>query len=234
MEWELYPLDDGDEVVAVGFVLEPPDEAERSARPSRVQVYVDPAGKDEPAMSRAEEAIVDALERGVGAVHVGRLNRPSGRDLFFYAGDEAAATAAAAQLERQGLASSFEVTSDPEWSAYFEFLRPDDKQWQWILDRRVISELSERGDGLDTARSIRYSAEFETEAAARDFLNRCSDAGYTKDLLEQSEEDDVWIAECERTDAPDLDLIHERSWEVSELAAAAGGEYTGWESPVVS
>ena len=173
-----------------------------------------------------EDALVAAL-RQIGAIFVGRNTSSGQRDFYFYLSDPkafefAADSALHAYPEYRWITGT---RPDPEWRAYFDFLRPSERDRQRILNRRVREALQEKGDCLTATRDIDHVVYLPEEAARHAFVSRASDRGYAV-VSEGPTEDGEEYANIVRQDRPSE--IDEIVLQLVEICAELGGRYDGW------
>lgn len=186
-----------------------------------------------PALNDLEDALVNALNEA-GAILCGRTTGRGVRTLAFYAAAAAPFEAAARSATREfpAYACEIETKSDPEWDYYFDFLFPSPPEWERMKNEKVLRALTENGDALDTPREIDHWAFFETLPAAIAFAADVAAGGFKLRVPPGPLEDEGPVqVQFWRVDAPDdIDAI---TAALGEKARALGGDYDGWECPVV-
>jgi hypothetical protein len=63
------------------------------------------------------------------------------------------------------------IMVDSAWSAYLEFLYPNEETREWMRNVKVADGLQKAGDKLTEARRVDHRAYFATAADREDFLN---------------------------------------------------------------
>lgn len=124
---------------------------------------------------------------------------------------------------------------DPEWGFLLEYLAPDRERWQWIMDFRVVRQLSEAGDDCDKARTVDHAAHFVTEEALNTFVAAAKEQGFEESQRKKHEEPDLerpWMVEVGRSNTVAIEEIHDAVMDLIEIVEANGGEYDGWGCPV--
>jgi hypothetical protein len=184
---------------------------------------------ESPALNAVEDALVDRLSEG-GARYVGRWTCNGFREFVFYAPGEAALEA-----RLQAVAEAFpeyrpttDVSEDEGWDMFRDLLLPGRWELQWILDRRVVTNLREAGDDNELPRPVDHYAYFG-DAGARDaFLRDVRALGFSAEATLGR-----IGAHLVRTDPVELEHIHEVVCGLIDLVDRHGGEYDGWGAPVV-
>lgn len=181
-----------------------------------------------PALGQAEDALVPALEAKLDAIYVGRFVSDGhvtfvfyvpalfdGRDLSEFLPD-------LAPYEPMWL-----TDDDPEWRFYDEFLHPDDRSMQIILNRRLLDAFREGGDDLAQERVIDHVVFLPDEKALRAASRAFAKAGF--DLDEPVKTDDgSWQLEMHRKDRLSDGRPDEFTVEILDVLEEYGGTYDGW------
>lgn len=243
-DWEFYPCRVDDRPASISFDDGLFPDTPQAGRPWLLTVRLPlrsprpdglPDGTEEAALGPWEERLLIALAASCDAVHVGRLQTDGARELFFYApaadGFEAAVDALAPAPA--GYASSLQADHDPGWRQYREFLYPGRAYRRWIEDRRIVDVLVDEGDPLDRPRPVDHWAYFPT-AAQRDAFAAAAEAQGFAWRPTQVDAEAAPGAHLTRDDPVHLAHIHGVSSTLVRLAEAHGGEYDGWETPIVS
>lgn len=183
-------------------------------------------------LSALEDDITARIITNGDAVYVGRVTSDGFRDFFFYAGDGRQFTRAAEAAAAHHPTYRCEVggRSDPDWRVYFDFLSPSEDDRQCIANRGVREALEDHGDLLSLPRQIDHWAYFAARDGAAAFTVRIERDGFRHELPEATDEDD-FVVRFSRDDRPDE--LDEVTIMLARLAREQGGEYDGWECPVV-
>lgn len=185
---------------------------------------------------KLEDAIVEAAT-AAGFTYVGRLRNNGDWQLTFYAApdkEEELEQLVVDQLSESERGYRIGSQEDDAWKYYEEFLFPDAERWQWIMNRRVVQQLSEAGDTADVPRDVDHFIHFG-DAAKRDaFLAAAQKIGFRGEGGEEENSELPYSAHLVREDPVELDHIHDVVMELVELADEHGGEYDGWGAPVAT
>lgn len=185
------------------------------------------------------KAIEDHLVSGLadGAIFVGRDTTNGFRDFVFYTSASSSWTADVARLMARFPAYSYECDGrdDASWGVYFDFLRPSERQMQQIRNRRTCEALERAGDGLDSERSIRHWAFFESRSDRDRFVARVRERmDAIAWEIDPDPVDSRIGALIEIRGVPSYRSIDDLVLPIFELARECGGIYDGWESEVAS
>src|ERR1700759_418951 len=96
---------------------------------------------------------------------------------------------------------------------------------------RVIEVLSEHGDALTTVREIDHFSYFPDVAARARYVDKCLGAGFKLRALSEPYRPGAGFgAIVFHDDVPDENVLLKVHALLTELAAAEGGNYDGWET----
>jgi len=240
--WEVYRtrLDEEGHLAAV--LVDVSIRGADSKRPHLVRVVVHlqepdydtgmPHKEESKALYALEDELTPALERA-GARLVGRLTTQGVRDFVYYAPGSISEDRVRDVLS-QWPRYHFDLTQedDAEWAFYHEILVPSPREWQSIMNGKVIHNLSERGDTLDTPREVDHHLLFPTEAALKSFLGDLE--GFTCVSSEAQEDQAGFSLHLVRTHAVDFSTVDAIVSELTERAEAVSGTYDGWGCAAVA
>lgn len=191
------------------------------------------AGKEAETLNALEDRVTAAAV-GLGLFYVGRIRNNGDWQLCFYGEPDQEAALEDVVLDELNDADRGYRTgsqADPEWRYYHEFLLPDAERRRWIMNRRVVEQLSASGDALDKARRVDHWAYF-SKAADRDaFLAAVGKLGFAPDEGHVDDGGDI-SARIHRVDSVELEHIHDTIMKLEELASTHHGDYDGWETSV--
>jgi hypothetical protein len=134
-----------------------------------------------------------------------------------------------------GLVPELMVEEDPEWGFYEEVLFPDESQQRFIADESVVDQLQDHGDNGEIPREIEHLAVLP-DAASRDrFVEWCGANGFevTDAAKERDPEMEGFAVEFTHTGPAITEEVWEKTMLATEGAEQCGGEYDGWQSPVM-
>ncbi len=244
-QWDSYPCTIHEQPASIAVNL---SFAERAAQPQhpalalfRVQIKAPdergmPEGDDEVAALHALEDQLEDLVAAAGGVQVGRITSSGWRDLACYTQlDESACLRLLDEVATaHGYSMQLQHRPDPERSLYWQVLYPSPSEWQVMMNRRVIRQLSDRGDLLREPRTIDHTARFDTEADAQAFAQSLT-APYTQVTSGGASDQHAaaHIVSFQHHGVPDAPSMNAHGLDLVNLAHSHGGRYDGWGCPVV-
>ena len=179
-----------------------------------------------------EEPLVERATAGE-LIYIGRIRAAGLWELVFYGPPERTAALQAMRELITDRRTYLDVRPDAEWGFYTEFLLPDAERRQWMEDRRITDVLRDEGDALATPRRVDHWLYFATAEGRDRFIGAAKELGFAIDGTEEREEEPRFVAQLYRDDSVELDHIHDVVMQLWELAVSHGGDYDGWETPVV-
>lgn len=189
---------------------------------------------DEGVAANAIEEAVLARADALGLVYAGRLRHAGTWEVTLYgAADRLEAVRRIATAASAGRHVDVRRHPDADWRYYRELLLPDAERRQWMDDRRLVQILREHGDDARTPRRVDHHASFASAAARDAFVEAAAHAGFA--LARTSDAaggDRPFGAEVQRTDAVELDHIHDVVMTLVDAAAAHGGHYERWTTSI--
>lgn len=242
-EWDFYFCHVDDKPASIYVDLGLYGDAPLSGLPHRAYLSVilrqpRPDGlssQDEFDALKALEDTIDARLVSPDTVYVGRNTSDGRRDFWFYLADAVSWERKTAEFMSAFKDYAYETgtESDPEWSAYLDFLYPNEQGWDFITNRRVCERLEEDGDPLTQARDIEHWAYFPDPVAREAFIARAKAMRFeVRELLEPDADEErtehgVCLSRC---DVPSYRDIHDITVPLLRAANEAGGRYDGWET----
>lgn len=240
-KWDFYFCHVDDKPASIYVDVGLHDEAPIAALPDRAYLSVvmrqpRPDGlsshEEFDALKALEDAIVARLA-STNCVYVGRNTSDGRRDFWFFLADAASWERQAADAMADFPAYAYEAGAepDPEWSAYLDFLYPNEQGWDFITNRHVCDRLEEAGDPLTEPRDIEHWAYFPDAASREAFIARARELRFeVRELLDPDEERTDYGVRLARRDVPSFGEIHDITVPLLRAANEAGGRYDGWET----
>jgi uncharacterized protein (TIGR01619 family) len=183
-----------------------------------------------------EDALEDAAQSARDSiVYVGRNSSNGCREFYFYASNGHVGEACLSSAMVPFAEYEFETgsRSDPEWSAYFGFLFPSRRNYQTILNRRVVDQLEEHGDKHEIEREVCHWINFTSIDGRANFLAATLDLGYERaNQFENGEGEHPFGVTVKKAHSVDYPTIDQHVLELFDLAERYNGDYDGWESSV--
>jgi hypothetical protein len=194
------------------------------------------AGAEGEALARVEDGLERALA-AVGAIYAGRVTAGGGREhLYYLAAEEGVAAALeAAAPALAGYQVEAATEPDPEWRAYLDDLHPTPRVRAWLADRRTVEALARHGDRPGVPRPVEHQVAFPDRTGRDAFLAELAAQGYeVRAVRDDGPPPNCHAAQLVRAGPVTLSAIHEVTWALRQAARRHGGEYRGWEAPVVT
>lgn len=211
--------------------------------PFRFSFFVKMENPDENGFSSQEEYpilcdIEDAIQekgKALGVISVGVIKGNGELELCFFApkveGLEDAFRGVLGEKFPEYL-SKIEFIEDPDWHFYFNFLYPNPYAYQQMMNRRVVYQLQEQGDDLQTPREIDHWLYFAAENDCDNFIKQVENQGYkilSKEKIDN--ENTPYQLNISRSDSPEE--IDETVWQLLDILGETQAYYDGWGCNVV-
>jgi uncharacterized protein (TIGR01619 family) len=180
-----------------------------------------------------EDALDDGLTKSGDVVYVGRNTSDGCRDFYFYTSEPSTWSNKVKSI--MSTFPSYEYDEgdreDKDWEVYFNFLYPTARDWETIQSRRVCDNLNENGDSLSEKRVIDHWINFHNEAERTAFEKEAISLNYqVRTHIEEVEGEYSIGIQLYHTDIPSPYV----SLELFDLAHKHNGDYSGWETAVIT
>jgi hypothetical protein len=143
-----------------------------------------------------------------------------------------AETRMAAKAAQHGYQARFQRQRKNPMGAYETVLYPDASGWRQIGDMQVIVALQQAGDILSVPRQITHWCVFTNQASAERFRGWAGGVGYLEPVVMPAE--GLWMVRFSHEGTVLPNDISGHTGPLDETCRASGGQYDGWESPVVA
>lgn len=187
-------------------------------------------------LEEIEDMLVNSFEEKLEATFVGKTLNSGRRALYFYSGDTLLVEQMVDELRTHFPEYTFDhqITEDPNWEVYFEYLFPDEESLLRIQNNKILQLLEEQGDQSYVPRKITYTLYFrsgEDRAAAKDeILN----SDFEVEAEDKSDENELpyrlVLSNQSKADEESIYLVTEM---LMQLAIKNDGEFGGWETQIV-
>jgi uncharacterized protein (TIGR01619 family) len=184
-----------------------------------------------------EDFLVESLKDNHDIIYVGRLTSNGTRDFYFYTSDtlliEKTITESFVQFPKYEY--DFEIKDDKEWRLYFDFIYPNPRQLQSILNRRVIDNLEKSGDKLIQPREVYHWIYFKSAEDREKYIEKVKQEDFKVEDIDTITGHDsefkykLKISRVDNVGYGDVDNYILYLW---ELANELGGDYDGWETSI--
>jgi len=241
--WKYYPCMIGDDVAFIYLNVGASDAIDSAPKDlAKIRLaYKSPREDGLPTSAEfdAVSAIEDRIEEFAGKAadwYVGRITVAGHRVFYVYThqAEKAWKTFVDRLAEDTGYQFQLAHSADPEHKGYREELYPTEDDWQVIEDLRVIEQLENRGDAVSQPRKVEHWAYFKDEASASAFAQWAAGDRFTLAAKPaQKTQDGTYRVRLFHHGTMQIDDISSHTIALRRKAAELGGEYDGWESPVV-
>jgi uncharacterized protein (TIGR01619 family) len=187
-------------------------------------------------LNDVEDGLNAALDESPHVIHyVGRVTCFGVRDFFYYTGEATVAESCLSTAMAAFPDYEFEIDSqtDADWETYRELLYPSEREFQMIMNGRVLANLEESGDKHEIEREVSHWIYFSDEADRAKFLRQATSQGYKH--VESSDDKNTerpYGVSVSRVHAVDYGTLNDAVLELFDLAQDCNGDYDGWETSV--
>ena len=187
-------------------------------------------------LEEIEDMLVNSFEEKLEAIFVGKTLNSGRRGLYFYSGDTLLVDQMVDELRAHFPEYTFEhqITEDPNWEVYFEYLYPDEESLLRIQNNKVLQLLEEQGDQAYVPRKITYTLYFRSvedrAAAKQEVLNSDFEVESENEAENQELPYTLVLAKVSKADEETIYLTTEM---LMQLAIKHDGEFDGWETQIV-
>jgi uncharacterized protein (TIGR01619 family) len=189
-----------------------------------------------PTLYEIEDALIAHISEACQAIPCGRITTEGRREFYFY-GETKDGFRDAARAGMSGFESykfSLGEQKDPLWKQYIAVLYPSPESLQCIANMELLDVLVEKGDVLTVARDVEHWIFFGSESSRSSFRDAACAAGFTLATEKTSDGKHPFAISVIRTQPIDQGSIDSTVIELLNLSREFGGEYDGWETPLVT
>lgn len=193
-----------------------------------------PTNAEFPPVSTIEDRLVPFSEKH-GGYFVGRITVQGHRYFYVYLNDVSPLEGFAGEISADfDYQIEFSMRDDAKHEGYWNELFPTDDDWQVIMDLQVLENLEKHGDDGSTLRIVEHWSYFSDEHSANAFVQWAVADRFTyQPQYSGSEDDGRRCIRLSHTGTLNLDDITSHTIALRRKASELGGEYDGWEVPVV-
>lgn len=241
-EWHFFPCSMGDDQAFIFLntgIADAIDSAPGSLVTLRLAVKAPrdglPTSEEFEPVTNIEDRI-EAFSRNNNDWYVGRVTVGGYRIFYVYTSRDEPTWMNF--VEELGGATGYDIRStyrdDPEHKGYRDDLYPTDDDWQVIKDLQVIENLESDGDDGSQSRKIDHWVYFDEETAAKEFVLWAENNRFTRDPEHSHETDDGrYCVRLFHHGTIRIGDISSHTIALSRKAAEYGGDYDGWETPIL-
>ncbi|KQN98977.1 DUF695 domain-containing protein [Paenibacillus sp. Leaf72] len=128
------------------------------------------------------------------------------------------------------------IEDDPNWKFYLETLYPNIFENQWIQDRNVVEQLKANNDNLQIPREICHWLNFKDFESRETFKRNLNTNVYkcVKEEAHDEESEFQFQLLISHTSTVELEAIYQYTTDLLNKVIEVGGDYEGWETPVMN
>jgi uncharacterized protein (TIGR01619 family) len=185
-----------------------------------------------------EDGLLKALSGKINFKYVGRLTNHSKRFFYFYVSDTVLIDKLVSDYMVKYSDYNFELDykEDKDWGIYLDFLYPSPKEYQSLMNRRVIDNLEKKGDNLTKSREVDHWIYFKTDKDRKLFLDKIESEGFT---VVDKRHDKEWgeysfSLQIKRIDNVDWSSVDDYVLYLWQIASETNGDYDGWETQIIT
>lgn len=243
-EWQIYPCLVGDEHAYICFDSGIAGTISENAPKRIIKLRLKLKLAESYGLPSREEfdelvAFEDQLEqfaKSNGDWYVGRITVAGQRHFYIYisVADHLWSNFVDRLSSETGYELSIEFRDDPEHDDYWQELFPSNDDWRIINDSKVIEASARHGDDLSASRRVEHWIYFDDEAAAKPFVAWAQSDRFTF-LTEDSgmNDDQRYCVRLPHQGTMLFDDITSHMIALYRKARELGGDYDGWEVPVI-
>jgi regulator of RNase E activity RraB len=244
-DWSFYLTNVNGSLASIYLDLGLRDELPLSSKPWLLWVWVEfklpredgfSSPEEAPTLFEIEDSLTGALKTVGNAILSGRITTLARREFYFYGETETGFKAAVARAMSSHPDYTFQLgsKSDPEWGQYLEVLYPSSSQLELIKNMQLLDHLARRGDVPSIPRRVEHWMYFPTAEARESFKNAAVGANFEIGHIHSVEGDLPFAVTVAREQPLSQKEIDATTLQLLDLVGRFQGEYTGWETPVMT
>lgn len=127
-----------------------------------------------------------------------------------------------------------QLTEDPEWETYREFLYPNEAVRTFMMNNRAITRMTDAGDALSRPRFVEHLIYFDTIQDRELFIRYLAGTKYDiKDEREMHRDSLRYQVRLARFGTVSLDELNSQTTYLSKKAREFNGVYNGWATKLI-
>lgn len=243
--WKHYFCNVNGELASILLDLELRSQAPIGSKPWLLWIWVHFQSPRPDGLSSSDEApilyeIEDALYAQVSgtcrAFPCGRITTTGRREFYLYGetdrGFRQAVTTALSAFEKYGF--DLGTKRDPSWEQYLNVLYPSAQSLQRIANADLLEIFAKRGDVHSVPREVRHCLFFHSNEARSSFRATASAAGFRVDDETTAKGALPFAITLTSVQPIDQVSIDDTVLSLLDMCQKLGGEYDGWEAPVIT
>jgi hypothetical protein len=129
---------------------------------------------------------------------------------------------------------SISIRNDKEWNGYLTFLYPNEVSYEYMVNQKVLTNLTNEGDDLSEGRKVDHWLFFKTDSDRSKFIAYAEKQKFKIESENVAKESKLkYPLQISRTDNVDIKSISAITMALRKKAKELNGEYDGWETVVV-
>jgi uncharacterized protein (TIGR01619 family) len=191
--------------------------------------------KEAPMLYKIEDALTPALASECRAILSGRITTDGRREFYFYGETRDGFRNAVRHVLKDFGGYQFDIgeQEDSSWNQYLNVLYPSPENFERISNMDLLDRLAEKGDVLTVPRELHHWVYFGSESSRSLFRDSVLTEGFRVESEFDRDSPLQFGISIARTQSIEQRIIDETVIYLFRLAQSFGGEYTGWETPVV-
>ncbi|KXT78996.1 hypothetical protein STRDD11_02332 [Streptococcus sp. DD11] len=194
-----------------------------------------PSSAEFDSLNAIEDQLAEELAK-VGGVHVGVVTTDGNIEFYFYLQDKRSHLEPIARVMKAFPSHRYDsaTLADEDWTQYFDFLYPNDYEYQTILNQRVWYELERAGDDHSQERELDHWIYFASEEDRAAFAQEAEGLGYRLARMEKTDDSaKPYQLHLTRMDNTEIFDLNQNIWKLIEFVKKFDGDYGGWGCDVV-
>lgn len=188
-----------------------------------------------PTLFKIEDSLKECLAHECQAILSGRITTQGRREFYFY-GEKREGfrnSVEAALKDFEGYKFDLGDEDDPGWEQYINVLYPSPEDLQRIANMDLLDVLKKNGDVHTVAREVQHWLYFGSDSSRAHFRDAVAGSDFNIDSEYMSEGQLPYCIVVPRTQSVEQSAIDSTVIELLQLAQEFGGEYDGWETPII-
>jgi uncharacterized protein (TIGR01619 family) len=192
--------------------------------------------EEAPTLYKIEDALTPALAGDCRAILSGRITTDGRREFYFYGETRDGFRNAVEHVMKDFAGYKFDIgeQEDSSWNQYLNVLYPSPENLERISNMDLLDRLVEKGDVLTLPREVHHWVYFGSESSRSLFRDSVLTEGFRVESEFNGTTPLPFGISIARTQSIEQRIIDETVTYLFRLAKSFGGEYTGWETPVVT
>ena len=195
-----------------------------------------PGKKEFENLYKIEDSIENIISENIESKHAGTYTYSCERQEYYYISDTAGIRKKLAAMYKKyfpAYVGYVNIRKDQTWSGYLDFLYPSEEVLEYMLNQKVLANLTKAGDKLEKERVVDHFIFFATEKDQDCFITYATAQHFKVESKEQITGPKPFKLHITRTDKVDAVSITPITLELRKQASRCKGDYNGWETVVV-